>query len=127
MPPTKARFSFIYRSGLCRLYAAYGWVVFMALTAQFWLGGTGVGLTLMFATRWLRGLVAARGRPRLVTLAGEHLAQSWMLPSVICVEERDGSRHWWFREEMSSSSWAALRRFVRMYMPRQALGLSISR
>ncbi len=101
--------------------------MFMALTAQFWLGGTGIGLTLMFATRWLRRLVAARGQPVLVTLAEENLVQSWMLPSVICVEQRDGSRGWWFREEMAVSNWAALRRFVRMSMPRQALGLNISR
>ena len=101
--------------------------MFMALTAQFWMGGTGIGLTLLLATRWLRRVRAARGRPVLVSLAEENLVQSWMLPSVMCVEQSDGSRRWWFREEMEAPTWAALRRFVRLYMPRQALGLNMSR
>ena len=127
MPPTPVRFSFVYRPGRWRLIAGYGWVLFMAVTAEFWLGNTGIGLTLILATRWLRRLRAARGVPELVALSAEALKQSWLLPSVMCIELHDGTRLWLLREEMQPSTWSALRRFVRLYLPRQALGLSISR
>ena len=99
----------------------------MAVTAEFWLGNTGIGLTLILATRWLRRLRAAWGYPVLVTLGADTLKQSWLLPSLMCVELSDRSRRWWWRKEVQPATWSALRRFVRLYLPRQALGLSISR
>ncbi len=107
--------------------ASIGWLALLALTAEFWLGLAGVGVTLVLATRWLRAQLSLRGRRKLMTLRAETLQQVWALPGVVCIEYGRTDRLWLFADEIDGPVWAALRRFLKRSLPRQALGLSMSR
>ncbi len=98
----------------------------MVLTALFWLGGAGAAMTLLLATRWLRRMFERLDQREIVTLRAESLEQVWALPAAICIESGQ-VRLWVFADEVEAPVWAALRRFLKQALPRQALGLSISR
>ncbi len=126
MSLTQARFSFGFEPARARLAASIGWLVLLALTAHFWLGLAGVGGTMVLATRSLR-LQLRSSRRQVVTLRAETLKQVWALPGVVCIEYAEAQRLWLFADELEAPVWAALRQFLKLSLPRQALGLSMSR
>ncbi len=119
-----------YRPCRLRALAAWVWTFYMGVTAAWWLGLTGVGLVLVAATPMLRR--SAAGQPRLLHLTAcaispaDGLRDYWRLPGMLCICA-GGHRHWLFRDEVQPAQWSALKRYLKLQLPAQAVGLSMSK
>jgi hypothetical protein len=111
----------VYRTGQTRCLAACIWLAYMAWVAWFWCGLTGVGLVCIGATPMLRSL--GQSYDRVVELSAP--TKVWIMPWAICIES-DHGRQWLCRDEVPPAKWAAVLRYVRMYVSHQAVGLSLS-
>ena len=114
----------VYQAGQSRQRACWLWLLFCYWVCWFWFGVLGAGLVCIAATRWLR---ECRRRGEIVLeLPADQLVQVWALPQVLRVQLTQG-HCWVWRDELPLSEWRRLRRYLRINLPGQALGLSISR
>ena len=113
-----------YGSG--RFLAMLAWVGFCTVVACVWLGTLGFALCVP-ATRWLRELSTRSPLSlRLGNGLGEVTAiEVWVLPWVLWIRTTGGA-HWMWRDEMTAREWAGIRRYLRIHLPSQPLGLTIS-
>jgi len=100
------------------------WVGLLAWVAGTWFGLSGVGLTLVAATRWYRRSGAVHNR--VVSLHAARLEKIWVMPLAVCVRTGSGSI-WMCRDEMTAPAWAALLRWLYRHLPVQAVGFNISK
>ena len=111
-------------TGFLRVLCAVSWISLMSWVVYFWLGFAGVGFVCVASTAWLREVFETFEQKRIVSWAS--INHVWLWPWFVGVDS-GGGMLWFFRDEHVPSQWAELNRGLRLHVPRQAIGLSISR
>ncbi len=117
--------TFEFRRSALRSIVFYLWLAFISLNSFIWLGLMGMAICCVLTTPLLREHWQQRRAWFRYTLAAEDIRQCWVCELAVCVISNN-SYQWLFKDEIEPLVWAGLRRYLKMNMPRQPLGLSIS-
>ncbi len=121
-----SNYSLTYQYGKRRILLVLLWGLYMGWVGVYWLDLEGLGLVLVGLTRPVKRLLALRHTQRGHSF--ETIDNYWVWPWVICVRrQQDRQYYWLFKDEMDDRDWRRLNLYLRLNVPHQAVGLSMSK